>query len=89
MTDIQGDIIETGVNWDHDTGEIVVSTRRNSIKSKLLKIGLRPVRDEANGYTTFKASEKDLKLSFRAPKKLSDEQRRAIGRRLAKNRKSA
>jgi len=84
-----GDVIETAVNWDHDAGMVSVSTRRKAVISKLRKLGLEPIREEIGGYTTFEASDTRLKISFRGPKNLSDEQRKAAGERLKKARSLA
>ena len=64
------DLIETAVNWDHDTGEIVVSTRRRGIASKLRKMGLKPATEEdPHGYETFHTTEDVLTVGFRHKKK--------------------
>jgi len=76
------DIVETGITWDHDQGTIMVSTRRRAVASKLKRLGLQPT--ENHGYTNFVASEKELRISFRKPYKLSPERRAAAAKRLSK-----
>ena len=85
---MSSEIIETSLNWDHETGEIVVSTRRAGVAAKLERLGLKAVRDEGpTGYKTFKTTQDNLRVGFRAPKKLSEEQREKVARRLATARK--
>ena len=60
------DLVETAVNWDHDTGEIVISTRKRSVISKLKKLGLKPDRDGGpHGYSTFYTNDKEFIVGFR------------------------
>ena len=66
---MSSEIIETAVNWDHDTGEIVISTRKRSIASKLKKLGLVPTNDEGpTGYSTFHTTDKQILVGFRCRK---------------------
>jgi len=83
-----GDVTETGITWDHDTGEIFISTRRRAVESKLKKLGLKPDREDVGGYTTFLTHEDCISIGFRAKRKLSPEQRARVGARLEKARKS-
>jgi hypothetical protein len=85
---MSGDITETAINWDHDTGIITVCTRKKAIVSKLRKLGLVPIRDDVAGYTTFRAKESQLKVGLRGPRKMSEDQRKAAGDRLRKSRKA-
>lgn len=80
------DVTETAINWDHDSGEIYICTRKKAIVTKLTNLGFKPIRSEVHGYTTFKVKDKLLKLSFRAPKKMSAAQKKAAGDRLKKAR---
>ena len=81
------DLCETSINWDHETGVIHVCTRKRSIVSKLRKLGLERIRDGVFGYTTFRAKEAQLKVSFRGPRQMTDKQRKEAGARLRKARK--
>lgn len=64
------EIIETGINWDHDTHEITISTRKRTVVSKLKKLGLVPTRDDVpHGYTNFKADDRSFIVGFRNRKK--------------------
>jgi hypothetical protein len=68
--EVMKDLCETGVNWDHDSGEIVISTRRRGIASKLRKIGLKPdTEEDPHGYETFRTTEDVLTVGFRHKKK--------------------
>jgi hypothetical protein len=83
-----GDIIETGINWDHETGEVVVSTRRKGIALRLKRAGFEPLRDEGPaGYVTFKAHESELRVSLNRRRKASEAQREAARRALESARK--
>jgi hypothetical protein len=86
-----GDIKETGISWDHDTGRIVISTRRKAVVSKLKKLGLSPARgfeESPEGYTTFIADENKVRVGFRAPRKLTDAQRQEAAERMKSARKA-
>lgn len=77
-----GEINETGISWDHDTGDIIIDTRRKAIENKLRKFGFKPIRSEVNGYTSFSVNEKDLIVSFRKRKRLSEEERERRSQRM-------
>lgn len=76
------EICDTGITWDHDTGQVWVSTRRKGIASKLQKLGFEPQETGPNGYTNFTADEEDLRISFRRPKKMTQAQRKAAATRM-------
>lgn len=60
------EIIETGITWEHDTGDIVISTRSRRIASKLRSLGLEGDGNGVDGdYETFRATENELRISFR------------------------
>ena len=64
------DLVETGINWEHDTGNICISTRKASLTNKLKRMGLVPDNDEGpNGYATFKSNDKSLSISIRHKQK--------------------
>lgn len=86
MTD---DVIETAINWDHDTGEIYLCTRRKSVANKLSKMGFKAIRSEVHGYTTFKVQDTELKISLRKPMKQSAAQKKARAKTLAAARKAS
>lgn len=87
-TKLSDEVIETGINWDHDTGQIHIDTRRKSVESKLRKLGFKPVRSEATGYTSFRLTEDDIVVSFRKKKRLNEEERAHRAKRLARVRSS-
>lgn len=64
------EICETGITWDHDTGDIWISTRRKGVAQKLRRLGLDGERG-GNGYFNFHTDEKKFRLSFRKPYKRS------------------
>lgn len=75
------EICETGITWDHDTGDIWVSTRRPAVATKLRKCGLKAEKG-GNGYYNFQATEDDLIIGFRKKKRLSEKRRREVADRL-------
>ena len=78
---MDGDIVETGINWDHETGEIVISTRRRAVESKLRRLGLVPTTNEGpNGYVTFRTTQDCLRVRFCGP---PSEKRRKAGKERA------
>lgn len=82
------EIQETGVTWDHDTGEIWVSTRKRSIATKLIKAGFEPIYNEPSGYTSFKSNEDLLGITIRRRRRLSASEREAARSRMKKARES-
>jgi hypothetical protein len=74
-------------NWDHDTGDIEVCTRSRAMKTKLRKLGLKPIRDGVADYATFRAHEDRLRLSLRKPKNMSLAAKKAVASRLTRARK--
>lgn len=77
------DLIETAVNWDHDNGEVFISTRKRSVVTKLHKLGLKPInKDDPHGYVNFLAKDSDIGVSFRrrTTRKMTDKQAESLRR---------
>ena len=69
-----GEIVETGITWEHDTGNIVISTRSQKIANRLKSLGLAPDYNESDDYLTFRSSEADLRITITRRKSATEAQ---------------
>lgn len=58
------EIQETGITWDHDTGDIWIDTRRKKVANRLKALGLKPIHELAD-YTSFRTTDSEITISFR------------------------
>jgi hypothetical protein len=82
-----GDPIETAITVDYDVGEIWIDTNRQSVKTKLRKLGLTPISVFENRESYHTSTEK-LGIGFRkrGVRKLSPEHSLKLRKSLQKAR---
>lgn len=78
---MSGEIIETGITWEHDTGKIVISTRSRKVAAKLRALGFESESEDRDmDYTTFRAMEDELRIGFRRRRRATAAQREVLTR---------
>lgn len=79
---------ETIITMCDDSDEVQVFTRQQRVMNKMSKLGIEPIdtlmEDDKIIQAEYILNRKQI--SFRKERQLTDEQRKAIGERLAKNR---
>jgi len=72
------EIRETGLSWDHDTGDVCISTRSQKVANRLRKLGFAPEDPDSKDYLTFRAKDSELRVRFGRKRPQSEAQKAAL-----------